>query len=206
MPRVSKQQSLSNRATITQTAARLFREHGIQGISVADLMAAAGLTHGGFYGHFASKDALAAEACSLAFENSAQRWRQRLAGIAAPDAAKALLVQGYLSSKSRDDPGISCPASSLAGDVAREGSGAAVRAEFASGIEALVEILGSLQHTGNPAGDRHEALADLATMVGAQLLARATGGRKVSDEFLRAARTRLGSPRKRRRAPARHVE
>jgi len=81
MPRVSKQQSLSNRATITQAAARLFREHGIQGISVSDLMGAAGLTHGGFYGHFESKDALAVEACRLAFENSAERWTKAVARL-----------------------------------------------------------------------------------------------------------------------------
>jgi TetR/AcrR family transcriptional regulator, transcriptional repressor for nem operon len=197
MPRVSKQQSLSNRATITQAAARLFREHGIQGISVSDLMGAAGLTHGGFYGHFESKDALAVEACRLAFENSAGRWKKRLLDFPAPAAAKAALVESYLSSKSRDSPGTCCPASSLAGDVARERSASPVRAEFTSGVETLVEILGSLQHTGNPAGDRHAALADLATMVGAQLLARATSGLKISDEFLHAARKRLISPRKR---------
>jgi TetR/AcrR family transcriptional regulator, transcriptional repressor for nem operon len=197
MPRVSKEQSLSNRVTITQTAARLFREQGIQGISVSDLMGAAGLTHGGFYGHFESKGALAAEACRLAFQNSIERWEKRLNECASPDAAKAALAEGYLSAKSRDNPGISCPASSLATDIARQDLNAAVRAEFASGVEALVEILASLQHTGNPAGDRNEGLTDLATMVGAQVLARATSGLKFSDEVLLAARKRLGAPRKR---------
>jgi TetR/AcrR family transcriptional regulator, transcriptional repressor for nem operon len=196
MPRVSREQSISNRASITQAAARLFREQGIQGISVSDLMGAAGLTHGGFYGHFESKGALAAEACRLAFENSVERWQKRLIECASPDAAKAALAEGYLSAKSRDNPGIACPASSLAADIAREHPDAPVRAEFASGVEALVNILASLQHSGNLAGNRHEALAELATMVGAQVLARATSGLKISDELLLAARKRLGAPRK----------
>lgn len=196
MPRVSKEQSISNRATITHAAARLFRERGIQGISVSDLMGAAGLTHGGFYGHFESKAALAVEACRLAFENSVERWKKRLIECASLDAARAALAEGYLSTKSRDNPGISCPASSLAADIAREHPDAPVRGEFASGVGALADILASLRQSGNLAGDRHEALADLATMVGAQLLARATSGLKISDEFLLAARKRLAAPGK----------
>src|SRR5271170_2549103 len=120
MPRVSREQFISNRTAITEASARLLRERGIKGLSVSELMAAAGLTHGGFYGHFASKDALAAEACSLAFEHSAERWKNRVAGNADADSARAALVEGYLTPKSRSSPGTSCPAAALAGDVARE--------------------------------------------------------------------------------------
>lgn len=97
MPRVSKAEAEKNRAIIEQVSARLFREQGFHGISVADLMSAAGLTHGGFYGHFESKDALAAIACERAFEESVERWRKRV--DAAPDRAAALesLLDGYLS-------------------------------------------------------------------------------------------------------------
>ena len=191
MPRVSKQQSESNRASITEASARLFRERGIKGLSVNDLMAAAGLTHGGFYGHFESKDVLAAEACRLAFQQSLRRWRKRVAGGGDARSARAALVEGYLSAQSRANPGTSCPTTALAGDVAREDPNAPIRGEFASGIGQLMNILESLQSTGDAETDRSEALADFATLVGAMLLARATMGEAISDEFLNAARRRL---------------
>jgi TetR/AcrR family transcriptional repressor of nem operon len=191
MPRVSRQQSASNRASITAASARLFRERGIKGLSVNDLMGAAGLTHGGFYGHFESKDALAAEACRLAFQQSARRWKKRVADQADVDSARTALVEGYLSAKARANPGSSCPSTALAGDVAREGPTAPIREEFASGIEELVEILKSLQRTGDAEADRREALADFSTMVGALILSRATIGEGISDEILNAARRRL---------------
>ena len=80
MPRVSRAEAESHRQQITEASARLFKERGINGVSVADLMGAAGLTHGGFYGHFESKDALAGVAVAHAFEQSAERWRKRAAG------------------------------------------------------------------------------------------------------------------------------
>jgi TetR/AcrR family transcriptional repressor of nem operon len=198
MPRVSREQSEANRAAITAASARLFRERGIDGVSVADLMAAAGLTHGGFYGHFASKDALAAEACGAAFAHSVERWRKRVGDEDGAAAARAALVEGYLSAKSRGSPGTSCPAATLAGDVAREPSRAPVRAAYLDGIEHLVAILASVQPSGPHArqrgaqpAQREGALADLASMVGALLLARATAEHAISDEFLAAARKRL---------------
>src|SRR5277367_4076005 len=196
MPRVSREQFISNRTAITEASARLLRERGIKGLSVSELMAAAGLTHGGFYGHFASKDALAAEACSLAFEHSAQRWRTRAAAKGDPDSARASLIEAYLSARSRNSAGASCPTAALAGDVAREDAHAPIRAAFASGIERLIQILGSLEQSGESSADRREALADFSAMVGALILARATAGLKVSDELLQASRERLSSPRK----------
>jgi len=89
------------------------REHGINGVSVSGLMSAAGLTHGGFYGHFDSKDELAAAACARAFEQALMRWKRRVAGEADAAAALQALVEGYLSKRSRDSPGTSCPASAL---------------------------------------------------------------------------------------------
>jgi TetR/AcrR family transcriptional regulator, transcriptional repressor for nem operon len=205
MPRVSREQADNNRTAITEASARLFRERGFKGVSVSDLMGAAGLTHGGFYGHFESKDALAAEACSLAFRHSAQRWKKRVADNVDRDSARAALVEGYLSIKSRSCPGTSCPTTALAGDVAREDPNAPVRAAFAAGIEGLMEILESLQHRGGAGAPRRRALADFSTMVGALLLARATAGLGISDEVLVAARERLSSlhepaPRKSRRS------
>jgi TetR/AcrR family transcriptional repressor of nem operon len=197
MPRVSKHQADLNRAAITEVSARLFRERGIAGTSVADLMGAAGLTHGGFYGHFDSKDALAAAACSSAFAASVGRWKARAADAENAEAARAAIVEGFLSVKTRNSPGQSCPTAALAGDVARESVDAPIRAAFASGIEELLQILQTLQGEGDLAEDRQAALSDLALLVGAQILARATSQTALSNELLSAARARLLSLRTR---------
>ncbi len=191
MPRVSREQADSNRVAITDAASRLFRERGIKGVSVSDLMAAAGLTHGGFYGHFESKDSLAAEACRAAFDRSASRWKRRVGESENSVSARAALIDNYLSDKARSNPGTSCPASSLAADAAREPSASSVRDHFAAGVGELTEILAGLQRTGEAGVDRRQALADFSTMVGALMLARATAGREISDEILAAARERL---------------
>jgi TetR/AcrR family transcriptional regulator, transcriptional repressor for nem operon len=200
MPRVSREQADSNRVAIVDASSRLFRERGIDGVSVSELMAEAGLTHGGFYGHFESKDALAAAACACAFQRSTEKWRRRVAGSVDDDSARMELVDGYLSSKSRSSAGTSCPTAALAGDVAREPGESPIRAAFAAGVEDLLGVLERLQQTGAPAADRREALADLSSMVGALILARATSGRNISDEFLSATRERLRKSARRTRA------
>jgi TetR/AcrR family transcriptional repressor of nem operon len=199
VPRVSREQTDNNRIAITDASARLFRERGIDNVSVAELMAAAGLTHGGFYGHFESKDELAAEACRWAFGRSAERWKKRVAEKSDRSLARAALTDRYLSAQARSNPGASCPAAAFAGDVARESADAPVRAAYAAGVEELLKVLASVQETDMPHGDREGALADLATMVGGLILARATEGKPISDEFLTAARRRL-KPRKRPRS------
>ena len=200
MPRVSREQADNNRIAITDASARLFRERGIDNVSVAELMAAAGLTHGGFYGHFESKDELAAEACRWAFGRSAERWRKRVDEKSDRSLARDALTDHYLSAQARSNPGASCPAAAFAVDVARESADAPVRAAYAAGVEELLKVLASVQETDVPHGDREGALADLATMVGGLILARATEGKPISDEFLAAARRRL-NPRKRPRSP-----
>lgn len=193
MPRVSREQTAHYRRAVLEASARLFRERGFKGVSVADLMGAAGLTHGGFYGHFDSKDALAAEACALAFGEGVDKWKRRVAGK--PDAAaqRRALVDGYLTPRSRNDPGSSCPTAALVNDVAREAHDSPVRAAYLAGTQSLLEILLSIQKTGDAALDRSQALADFATMVGAIVIARATAGNPLSDEILAAARDRLDS-------------
>jgi TetR/AcrR family transcriptional repressor of nem operon len=202
MPRVSREQTAYHQQAIVETASRLFREHGLDGISVAGLMAAAGLTHGGFYGHFDSKEALAATACRSAYEDAVGRWRARVARSPDAAAARALLVERYLSDASRDRPGRSCPTAALVGDVAREPAGSAVGVVFRDGNAALLEILAALQGTGDAARNRREALGDFCTMVGSLILARATRGHALSDAFLAAGRDRL-LPSKRRAAASR---
>jgi TetR/AcrR family transcriptional repressor of nem operon len=190
MPRASKIQTQNHRRAITDSSARLMRERGINGVSVAELMGAAGLTHGGFYGHFASKEDLAGEACAHAFAESVARWKAR---AAQPDARAALrtLIEAYLSTRTRDDAGRSCPTVALACDVAREPIGSPVRAAFRAGTEQLIEVLSTLQGGADPAADRRAALAQFSTLVGALVLARATSGAEISDEILRAAREQL---------------
>lgn len=185
---------MKNRQAIERMAARLIRERGLQ-VSVADLMGAAGLTVGGFYGHFASKDALLAIACSAAFAESAQRWRQRIADAPTPQAARAALIARFLSEHARSAPGTSCPAAALPIDVAREGPGKPVGTAFHDGLVQLVSLLAEVQpQAGDAEACRNQALAELSTMVGALILARATQGQPISDALLQAARAHLNVP------------
>jgi TetR/AcrR family transcriptional repressor of nem operon len=178
MGRVSREQARENREQVVSTAARLFRERGVQGVSVADLMAEIGLTHGGFYRQFDSKDALVAEATERAFEGMTallDGFTEKHGGDQA--AARQELVDYYLSARHRDDSGHGCPSAGLAGDLAREGG--AARAPFAEGVRRSAEWLGD--------GELREGLATLSTLVGALILARATAGTGISDELLDAA-------------------
>jgi TetR/AcrR family transcriptional regulator, transcriptional repressor for nem operon len=191
MPRASKQQAESNRRLITDNSARLLRERGIHGLSVADLMSSAGLTHGGFYGHFESKDQLAAQACAHAFDHSVERWRNRIAGEATAAAGFKAIVERYLSTRNRDNPGVSCPTPALAGDVAREPQSAPVRAAYRDGVRQLLDVLDSVQDDAGTEKSRRRALAQFAMMVGAMALARATAGDPISEAFLLSAREML---------------
>src|ERR1700709_1370752 len=96
MPRVTRAEAESHRQQITDASARLFRERGVKGVSVVDLMGAAGLTHGGFYGHFESKDALAGVAVARAFEQSVEKWRKRVSAGKEDAERRAELVDRLL--------------------------------------------------------------------------------------------------------------
>ncbi|NWC94306.1 MULTISPECIES: TetR/AcrR family transcriptional regulator [unclassified Pseudomonas] len=191
MPRVSRKQAELNREIIVEAATRLFRERGIHGISVSDVMAAAGLTHGGFYGHFESREALATEACNRAFEQSSLRWQAKVEQCPDPETARLALIDPYLSATNRDNPGDSCPVAAFAGEMCHEATDSALQRSFIQGFEKSMGILGTTQATGTPEGDRQAAIAQYAMMVGAITLARATKGNSLSDEFLEAARKLL---------------
>ncbi|WP_306214073.1 TetR/AcrR family transcriptional regulator [Actinoplanes sp. RD1] len=178
MGRVSKVQAEANRQRVVETAARLFRERGIAGVSVADLMAEAGLTHGGFYKQFASKEALVTEALQQAFTEAV------LPAEGSGDEERAAYVERYLSAQHRDHPATGCPCAGFGGDLARGPQDAAVRT-YAQGVEAYARALG-------PAGEGD--LAAVSTLVGAMILARATRGTEVSDRILAAAREALLRP------------
>jgi TetR/AcrR family transcriptional repressor of nem operon len=206
MPRVSKVQTDKNRASIELVAASLFLEHGIDGVSVAELMGAAGLTHGGFYGHFDSKESLAAIACGKAFEQSAQRRQEKIDHTDSPAAALSEIAKAYLRSEHRDNPGNGCPVLALATDIARTAADNPVRAVYLDGVKQMLATLSSLSPAANkkttkkPAptknhlpetqdnADQQAAMIRMAILVGTLTLARATAGDPLSEAFLAAGR------------------
>ena len=191
MPRASRTQAATSREAITEASARLFKERGVKAVSVADLMSAAGLTHGGFYVHFESKDALTGIACTRAFEQAMNRWQDRTAGKSDVAAQRAAIIDGYLTPTHVSQAAEGCPTAALAVDVARESLEASIRTAYLEGLEPMIKFLAGVENTGDDAHDRREALADYAAMVGGLLLARATAGHSVSQEILAAVRERL---------------
>lgn len=162
--RISREEAQRNRERIRQVSGELFRERGFDGVSVNELMKAAGFTHGGFYNHFPSKSALAAAAVADAFARMAEERK----------AARSLdeLLSGYLSGAARNAPAASCPAPSLAGETARQP--AEVREAFAGGLEDLIATVENLLPAEEDAETRRaRAVALTAQMAGAMMLSRA---------------------------------
>jgi len=190
--RVTRAQAEENRRTVIETAARLFRERGFDGIGLADLMGAAGLTHGGFYKQFRSKDDLAAQACAHALAASTERWTRTVedAKTAGGDPF-AQLVGRYLSRAHRDRVGEGCALAALGPDAARHSQ--AVGRAFAASIESHLGILEQAMRA-SPSGVAQDApVVVLSTLIGALVLSRLaqdeTLGRRILDE---AARSLLG--------------
>ncbi|NBE51920.1 TetR family transcriptional regulator [Streptomyces boluensis] len=182
MGRVSQAQAQENRKRVVDTASRLFREQGTQ-VSVADLMKAAGLTHGAFYKQFASKEALVDEATAHAFTELAQRHTTGLARYEGQrDAAQEALFDAYLSVEHRDVPADGCPVAALASDIAREGGGREARRVYTEGVADFADFL---------ATDDQDGIVRLCTLLGALVLARATNGSPLSEEILAAAHAAL---------------
>src|SRR5215471_13953331 len=179
--KVSRETAAANREKIVDVASRLFREKGFDGIGVADLMKEAGLTHGGFYGHFESKDDLVAQSLGGALVK--EGWVQRLTGKPKPSFTE--VVRAYLSPRHRDHPGAGCAFAALGSDVIRQPR--SVRHVFTEGLRGRVEALRSVLPGGRNA--KREALAAMAAMVGGLMLARAVDDPKLSAEILEAVAT-----------------
>jgi len=186
--KVSKAQAAENRQGILDAAARLYRERGLAGVGVADITRDAGLTHGGLYRHFASKDALVQEACAKAFD-----WSIPVLDGEQPHATVSGRIQRYLSPEHRDAPGSGCPVAALAVDAARAGGG--LSEVFAQGIERYIQRFAQLLAESAADGgcgatpspqDRAHAIHVLATMVGGMVLARATAAAQpaLSNELM----------------------
>jgi TetR/AcrR family transcriptional repressor of nem operon len=179
--KVTKAQAEANRAHVVETASQLFRERGFDGVGVADLMAAAGFTHGGFYKHFGSKADLMAEstACGIA---------QTTALFEGVDASN--FVRHYLSREHRDGRATGCTMAALGGDAARQPE--TVRVAFADGVEQLVAALSQQDRASDAAGAaqaRTWILDVLAHAVGALVMSRACpDDSPLADEFLDVSR------------------
>jgi len=166
---------------IVRTAAARFRELGIDGISVADLMKDAGLTHGGFYKHFESRDHLVAEAveCALAEGDATLR-----GVLEKGKPTLARLVQAYLSEAHRDHPAEGCGVAALSADISRSTKKA--RAIYDRQIESNVAIVEKLLGDTPKNERRAKALGIIATLAGALAIARAAGDPALSREVLRS--------------------
>jgi TetR/AcrR family transcriptional repressor of nem operon len=197
--RITKQQAEDNRARVVETAARLFREKGFEGVGVADLMRAAGMTHGGFCNHFESKDDLEAAACAHALTQSVETIEAIAADESLDKEAFGAYRRRYLSHKSRDAEGFRCPMVAFGNDVSRQGP--ALRAVYAKGLKRYLDAFTrayAAERCGRRAKAdlRAEAITHFATMVGAVSLARsiAKDDAALSDEILAAALGRLEAP------------
>jgi TetR/AcrR family transcriptional repressor of nem operon len=177
------------RTKILQEAASAIRAKGPEGVGVAALMKQAGLTHGGFYAHFPSKDALVAEAIGLMFEQARGRFDRAMAE-SDPRQALANYVDFYLSPLHRDSRTRGCPVAALSGDMARLEPEA--RGRFAAGATTLSgwlgEALGRIGEAGDPVAAGRSMLSEL---VGALLLARTATDPAESDAILEASRAAI---------------
>jgi TetR/AcrR family transcriptional regulator, transcriptional repressor for nem operon len=178
--RVSRAQVLENKRRILQAAGRLFRQRGFESVTVTDVMNAAGLTHGGFYGYFESKDDLIAQAVGQALSHSE----------AAIDNLPALRAR-YLSPDHRDNLAGGCPVAALASEAIRQDHG--TRAAMTSSLKRQIELLSRTAPGADKAHKRRAAIGSWAAMVGALILARASNEADFSDEILSETRAWLAA-------------
>jgi TetR/AcrR family transcriptional regulator, transcriptional repressor for nem operon len=172
---------------ILTEAARLFRERGLSGAGVAEIMKAAGLTHGAFYAHFASKDALAAKAVERAFAQSDARILESANDTANPRRA---FLDNYLSAPHRDHPGKGCAIAALGSEVARD---PAVRGPFTTEVKRMIARMAQGSGRKHKKGSRQDAIHLLSAAVGALILARAVDDSELSDEILASVRDSLAA-------------
>lgn len=182
--KVTKAQAQANRAHVVETASALFRERGYDGVGIADLMAAAGFTHGGFYKHFGSKAELMAESAACGMAKTAALGE----GLDATE-----FVRLYLSREHRDGRATGCTMAALSGDAVRQPE--AVRATFADGIESLLALLSrrdAAPDTAEAGQGRARAINILAHAVGAIVMSRACpDDSALADEILAVCRQEL---------------
>jgi TetR/AcrR family transcriptional repressor of nem operon len=195
--RYSREHKLETHARIVKKASVRLREKGAHGIGVADLMKDAGLTHGGFYAHFDSREALVIEAFTHAMDRSTEHWR-KLTERTPPEKRLATIVDSYLTPIHRDDPGHGCAVPTLGAEIARESP--RTRKAFAAKLEEMIDAIAAQVPDVPRKAARKQAAAAIATMMGTLVLARIAGNGEFSDEILDAGRDAVlgrSTPRKR---------
>jgi len=183
--RYSREHKQETHARIVRKASVRLREKGAHGIGVADLMKEAGLTHGGFYAHFDSREALVIEAFAYAMDRSMERWRKSAEEIA-PEKRFSTIVDSYLTPQHRDDPGRGCAVPTLGAEIARESP--KTRKAFAAKLEQMIDMIADQIPELPRKAARKQAAATLATMMGTLVLSRIAGNGEFSDEILAAGR------------------
>jgi TetR/AcrR family transcriptional repressor of nem operon len=183
--RYSKEHKQETHARIVRKASVRLREKGAHGIGVADLMKEAGLTHGGFYAHFDSREALLIEAFAFAMDRSMEYWRKATAETS-PEKRLAMIVDSYLTASHRDDPGRGCAVPTLGAEIARESPKA--RKAFAAKLEQMIDMIAEQLIDLPPKAARKQAAVTLATMMGTLVLSRIAGNGEFSDDILSAGR------------------
>jgi len=191
--RHSKVEKTKTHERIVAIASKRFREEGLAGIGIADLMNEAGLTVGGFYKHFSSRDALVAEAVGGALE----LWKHEVDAAASggPPVTYESIVDQYLSETHRDHPGAGCPVGALAGDLAR--SDKRTRTLVSRKIRDNIELLATLIRKTNKTDEgsaRSQAILTYCALVGAIGMARAVSDEQLSREVLKTVAQRLKNP------------
>jgi TetR/AcrR family transcriptional repressor of nem operon len=197
-----KGHGLQTGSRIVEEASYGLRQAGADGISVSDLMKRAGLTHGGFYAHFESREALMIEAFATAMDRTISQWRNHMDGLPAEERFDAF-VETYLRPGHRDDRARGCVLPALGTDIARSSQKA--RHAFARKLDEMIDVIAALFPGKPPKHARQIATAALATMMGSIALARAVGDNKLSDEILGAGRRALSGQSARRKAAASDV-
>jgi TetR/AcrR family transcriptional regulator, transcriptional repressor for nem operon len=195
--RLTKDQAEANRQRILREAGQLFRERGFDGIGLAEIMQAAGFTHGGFYNHFDSKSELMAAVTNDVLMSARDKLNARTDAKNGPKSETfAAYVDGYLSCAARDNPRRACPLPSLAQDVARQDG--EVRSAFADGLRSYLDAFAEALPQDNrettepdPKALREKALASLAALIGGLLMARAVAG--VDEAFSRDILESIGT-------------
>lgn len=187
----SRASKAESRERIVQIAAQRVREAGVDAVGVSELMKQAGLTHGGFYRHFDSRETLLAESIERALRDGAQGAFDAETNSALDRPALLLaLVDWYLGAAHRDNMATGCAVTSLAADVAR--SGERVRSAYTRQVEAYIELFARLMTGPQPAeSKRAKAVAAWASLVGALSMARAVNDPTLSREILDTARDGL---------------
>lgn len=173
------------REKVLHEAAVAIREHGPDRIGVATLMAKAGLTHGGFYAHFKSKDDLVAKAISHMFDERYETLRKCMEGVE-PGQGLQAFIDRYLTVRHRNRPQKGCPLPSLSGDLAR--MPAAARKRFEAGTRRLADSIADVLKVMKHPHPEVLAASVLSEMVGAMAIARAVSNNELSEQILKAAR------------------